>query len=229
MKSLTVLAFLVSAAALAAPGFAGDSELATLSEPTISGPAGQVEPRQPLEDTTPTTTLAKPTYFSTVEIERIREAVRGQIQALASRDADAAFGYLAPSAQDYYTTPRAFLGTLARDMAPVMTAQRFALAEVEREPGLEHRVHRRQQRLHHVIEEMTEAQCTQHGHCRRFGPIVGFRCAIHGRDLSMAARARAIGDAMNRCCIWRRQASHRAKPADTTALACAGVRRKVLL
>ena len=37
------------------------------------------------------------------------------------------------------------------------------LREIQREVGLEHRVHRRQQRLHHVVEQMAEADGEQDG------------------------------------------------------------------
>ena len=35
------------------------------------------------------------------------------------------------------------------------------LGEIQRERGLEHRIHRRQQRLHHVVEQVAEADGEQ--------------------------------------------------------------------
>lgn len=69
------------------------------------------------------------------EVERIgiETAVRGQIRALASRNADAAFGYLTPVIQDFFSGPDAFVATLTRQVPPVMQARGFALAGLERE------------------------------------------------------------------------------------------------
>ncbi len=71
--------------------------------------------------------------LSEVERSGIEAAVRGQIRALASRNADEAFNYLTPVIQDFFSGPDAFVATLTRQVPPVMHARGFALAGLERE------------------------------------------------------------------------------------------------
>lgn len=71
--------------------------------------------------------------LSEVERRGIEDAVRGQIRALASRDAEGAFNYLSPVIQDYFLDATAFFDTLQRELPPVMKARVFALAGLERQ------------------------------------------------------------------------------------------------
>jgi len=73
--------------------------------------------------------------LSGVERGDIQAAVRGQIQALASRDADQAFSFLAPLTQQFFVDAPTFLTTLNQKIIPVMYAKRFALTGLEREAG----------------------------------------------------------------------------------------------
>jgi hypothetical protein len=127
MKTVKVLAVMLLTAAAVVPPVAGQ-DVARLNDPALSGqaggPAGQVSPG-----------VAAPynAYFSGVEASRIRDSVRGQIEALTEGDATRAFALLAPSAQSYYGTPQGFIIALVQNLAPVLTARGFALGEIERD------------------------------------------------------------------------------------------------
>lgn len=135
MKALAALATITIVAAIGfAPATATD-RTAKLSDPAISGTSKNVtvvlrQVRKP--DMAPVVNLDR-LGLSRVEREDIRATVRGQIQALVSRDAQQAFAYLAPVTKDYFADSKNFIQVLSRQMVPMMHAKRFLMAELERE------------------------------------------------------------------------------------------------
>lgn len=62
---------------------------------------------------------------------RIQEAVRTQILAYAGRDAARAFATLAPSTQQLFGKPDAFLRSVAQEMPAIFETRRFAFLGLE--------------------------------------------------------------------------------------------------
>lgn len=128
MKTRLIVALLV--AATAAIGTANAQErTAKLSDPALS--AQDAEPAVRETRTPPLASAAS--YFSSVEMEGIHEAVRGTIRALAARDADSAFAHLAPSSQSYYDDAEHFLIALEANLPPLLAVESFAMEGTERD------------------------------------------------------------------------------------------------
>ncbi len=128
MKTRLIVALVV--AATAAIGAASAQErTAKLSDPALS--AQNAEPAARETQTPPSASATS--YFSSVEVEAIRAAVRGEIHALAARDAHSAFAYLAPTSQSYYADAKRFLNALKASMPPLLAIESFAMAETERD------------------------------------------------------------------------------------------------
>lgn len=133
MKALAVLAMISLAVALGVGAAATEERNARLSDPAAPDAGSQLRGGALQEDVAAPLPPASSSYFSDIEIEGIRATVRGQLKALSARDAGGAFAYLAPGARDYYGRPEAFLSALAQQLTPLVQAQRFALAETERD------------------------------------------------------------------------------------------------
>jgi hypothetical protein len=84
-----------------------------------------------LEKTAPPS-LARSLGLSDIEQYRIREAIRGQIRALAARDAERAFAYLAPVTKDYFSEGTAFLRKLMVQIRPLVDASGYSFTDVGR-------------------------------------------------------------------------------------------------
>jgi hypothetical protein len=76
---------------------------------------------------------ARPLGLSEIEITGIRDAIRGQIMALAERDAQRAWSYLAPSTKDYFDQPAIFLRILTAQMKPLAGTSQYAFSAMDRE------------------------------------------------------------------------------------------------
>lgn len=130
MKTLAALATLGLVLAVGPSGTEAQDKVAVLAKPVL--PEAIIE----LHDTTAfggdrTESLRK-LGLSEVERTSIETAVRGQIRALATRNADEAFSFLTPVIQDYFADADSFVATLKRQLPPVMQARGFALAGLER-------------------------------------------------------------------------------------------------
>jgi hypothetical protein len=137
MKIHAALATIIIAAAIGPlPANAAD-KTARLSDPATTGTVydrtGVLQEARLGDDASALS--QRDSGLSGVERGDIQAAVRGQIQALATRNADAAFSFLSPLAQQFFVDPPTFLTTLNRQMIPVMYAKRFALTGLEREAG----------------------------------------------------------------------------------------------
>lgn len=137
MKALAALATITIVAAIGFVPTTAAERTARLTDPAATGLGTNVTIalRQPraLEHESESVRSLHGLGLSEVERDHIRAAVRGQIQALASRDAEQAFSYLAPVTKDFFSDSNNFLSTLNRQMIPMMHAKRFLMAELERE------------------------------------------------------------------------------------------------
>lgn len=136
LKTLLVLIVIatvagsVPAAATEAPAAAG--QLAALTDPSTTGlPSAGRDATAPTNGT-PAPTPSQ-TYFSALELDHIRAAVRGHVLALAAGNANGAFASLAPSTKDFYGSPEVFMAALSAAVGPLATAGAFALAETGRD------------------------------------------------------------------------------------------------
>ena len=84
-----------------------------------------------LEKTTPPS-MVRLLGLSDIEQHRIRVAIRGQIRALAARDAERAFAYLAPVTKDYFSEGTAFLRELMVQIRPLVDASSYSFSDVGR-------------------------------------------------------------------------------------------------
>ncbi len=73
-----------------------------------------------------------PRGFSTGERRNIEQAIRTQIRAYAARDAEQAFGQLAPSTQRFFDQPDRFFRAIAQDVPTMLDTRRFAFLGIER-------------------------------------------------------------------------------------------------
>ena len=137
MKVLAALALVGLMMASGAQDASAQDKTARLDDPAITGPGidGRVlvAPREGQIRQGAMPAPARPLGFSSVEVNGIRDAIRGQIMALAARDAKQAWSYLAPSTQTYFNDPTVFLTTLATQMKPLTSPQEFAFSGIERE------------------------------------------------------------------------------------------------
>ena len=135
MKALAALATITIVAATGVVLATAAERTARLTDPAVTSPGKNVTValRQPRAPDPVSVRSLNSLGLSEVERNHIRAAVRGQIHALASRDADQAFSYLAPGTKDFFSDPTNFLQTLNRQMIPMMHAKRFLMAELERE------------------------------------------------------------------------------------------------
>jgi hypothetical protein len=74
---------------------------------------------------------AAPRSFSTRDKREIEEAVRTQIRAYVTRDAEEAFARLAPSTQRFFGEPDKFLRSIAQEVPAMLDTRRFAFLGVE--------------------------------------------------------------------------------------------------
>ncbi|MEC9369404.1 MAG: DUF4864 domain-containing protein [Pseudomonadota bacterium] len=130
MKILSVLALMVLMTANGATDARAEDKLAKLADPLTADSTRTVAPR---EIASAPTGLLAATGLSELEVEGIRIAIRGQIRALAARDADTAFTHLTPLVQDYYADPEAFVRGIALSAWPVLAVQDFIFIDIERE------------------------------------------------------------------------------------------------
>ncbi len=133
MKILAAIAIMAIAWASAAPAIEAADKTAKLSDPATTG---SIELGATVrEDRTRQTGVPRlPRHgFSSLEVKHIESAVRGQIQALAARDAGRAFDHPTPALQGYFADPRTFLQTLAQQVQPMVQAERFAFAGIDRD------------------------------------------------------------------------------------------------
>jgi hypothetical protein len=137
MKALAALMLTGLLAAGTGVTAAAEEENARLSDPATTGAdqknrTARVPPQErPGDSAVPEP--ARPLGLSRVERDGIRTAIRGQLRALALRDAEAAYSYLAPAAKDFFETPDAFLSTLAEQVKPLTKARSFTFFGMERE------------------------------------------------------------------------------------------------
>lgn len=135
MKVLTAFVALGLAVALGASDVHAADRTARLTDPATTGP-GQSEraiPREGRLEKAAVPLPARPLGLSEIEQLGIRTAIRGQIRALAARDAKLAFSYLSPSAQDYFVEPGTFLGTLMTQIRPLANVSDFIFSDTDRE------------------------------------------------------------------------------------------------
>jgi hypothetical protein len=74
---------------------------------------------------------AVPRGFSSREKRDIEDAVRTQIRAYVTRDAEEAFARLAPSTQRFFGKPDKFLRSIAQEVPTMLDVRRFAFLGVE--------------------------------------------------------------------------------------------------
>lgn len=134
MRILTALAIMAMVSAIGASDAKATEKTAKLTDPAKTGAVERSATirEHRLQQAALTAPLPKH-GLSTLEMQGIKAAVRGQILALAAHDADRAFGYLTPAIQDYFTSSKAFLRTLAKQVTPMIQAQRFAFMGVDRD------------------------------------------------------------------------------------------------
>ena len=72
-----------------------------------------------------------PRSVSPSEKRSIEAAIRAQIRAYATRDAEQAFAQLAPSTQRFFGEPHRFLRSIAQDVPVILETKRFAFLGVE--------------------------------------------------------------------------------------------------
>lgn len=135
MNVLTAFVALGLAVAIGASDVHAADRTARLTDPATTGP-GQSEraiPREGRLEKAALAATARPLGLSEIEQLGIRTAIRGQIKALAARDAKGAFSYLAPATKDYFSEPSAFLGTLMAQIRPLANVSDFAFSDIERE------------------------------------------------------------------------------------------------
>ena len=134
MRFLTALAIAAMVLAIGASDAKAAEKTAKLTDPAEIGAVergGTIREHRLQRAALP---AALPRHgFSTLEVQGIETAVRGQILALAARDADRAFGFLTPAIQDYFASSKAFFSTLANQVSPMVRAERFAFAGVDRD------------------------------------------------------------------------------------------------
>lgn len=136
MKALAALATLGLAVAICASDADAEDKTARLTDPATPGALTREARLPPVErrlDADPSRTIPSTIGLSDVELNGIRAAIRGQLVALAARDADKAFSYLAPGIQDFFAKPAAFLRKLTADLKPLANATGYAFADIERE------------------------------------------------------------------------------------------------
>ena len=138
MKVLTVLSTMGLATVIGgqvthtAVRTAGLTNPAMITEPVLSKRTLVPARVGWLEKTAPPS-LARSLGLSDIEQHRIREAIRGQIRALAARDAERAFAYLAPVTKDYFSEGTAFLRKLMVQIRPLVDASGYTFTDVGRE------------------------------------------------------------------------------------------------
>ena len=136
MKVLAVLSMIGLAAIMGATDAAASDRTARLTDPASPDPSLHDVTRVPREmrlDGAVDGGLSAQIGLSEIERNGIRDAIRGQILALAARDADKAFSFLAPAAQSYYAEPSAFLSTLTTQLKPLAGTTGYAFSGLERE------------------------------------------------------------------------------------------------
>lgn len=135
MNVLTVLVTLGLVVAIGTSDAGAADRTARLTDPATTGPghSERVIPREGRGDNAALPLPARPLGLSEIEQLGIRDAIRGQIKALAARDAKRAFSYLAPTTQDYFADAGAFLGTLIAQIKPLTDVSDFSFSEIERE------------------------------------------------------------------------------------------------
>ena len=135
MKALAALATITIVAAIGFAPTTAAERTARLTDPAATGSGRNVTValRQQRAPDPESVRSIHGLGLSEVERDHIRATVRAQIQALASRNADQAFSYLAPVTKDFFSDSDNFLQTLNRQMIPMMYAKRFLMAELERE------------------------------------------------------------------------------------------------
>ena len=122
--------------ALTTFGAGAADKTAKLTDPATTGATVHTAPRAVFEVRAPEASpaaLSDRLGLSAPERDGIHAAVRGQIRALATHDAEGAFSYLTPLIQHHFATAGRFLLTVNRDLAPVIRARQFALTGLERE------------------------------------------------------------------------------------------------
>lgn len=135
MKVLAALTGIGLILAIGATDASAQDRTARLDNPATTGPGEQriVIPREGRLETALKPGAARPLGLSDVEVSGIRDAIRGQILALAERDADKAWSYLTPGTKDYFTDPATFLRTLTLHMKPLSAPDSFAFSDMDRE------------------------------------------------------------------------------------------------
>ena len=136
MKVLAALSMIGLLAALGATDAAATDQTARLTDPATPGPSLNESIRAPREirlDGVVGDAASRDVGLSEVEQNGIRDAIRGQILALAARDAEKAFSVLAPTAQSFYAKPSDFLSTLTTQLKPLAGTTGYAFSGIERE------------------------------------------------------------------------------------------------
>ncbi len=138
MKVLTILATTGLAAAIGGPDTHIASRTVKLTNPVMMMESVQSEqttlPARVIRlEKTALASTARLLGLSVIEQNRIREAIRGQIRAIAVRDAKGAFAYLAPVTKDYFSEGTAFLRILIDQVRPLVDASSYSFSDVGRE------------------------------------------------------------------------------------------------
>jgi hypothetical protein len=137
MKVLAVLAVAGLMVVTGATDAGAADQTARLDDPAttgaIPGTPSDRAPREGRLEETAVPSPARPLGLSEIEITGIRDAIRGQIMALAAQDAQRAWSYLAPSTKDYFDEPATFLRTLTTQMEPLAGTHKFAFSDMDRE------------------------------------------------------------------------------------------------
>lgn len=135
MKVLAALTGIGLVLAIGATDAAAQERTARLDDPATTGPGQErtVIPREGRIETVRRSEPGRPLGLSDVEIDGIRDTIRGQLTALARRDANRAWFYLAPSTRDYFTDPATFIRTLTLHMQPLAAPDRYAFSNMDRE------------------------------------------------------------------------------------------------
>jgi hypothetical protein len=131
MKVLAALAALAMAAAIGSTEPQAAERTAKLNDPATSGQT-QFARRGAAEKASLPASIAR-TGLSEVELDRIRGSIRAHIRAVTARDAAGAYESLTPIIKDYYSNSNAFLDALTTELKPVVNAESFTFASIERE------------------------------------------------------------------------------------------------
>lgn len=131
MKVLAAVATLAMAAAIGANAPQAAEKTARLYDPATPGKE-QVSPPRESENAMRAPAINR-TGLSTMELDRIRTAIRDHVRAVASKHPERLFNTLSPVIQEHYGTSDSFLKALQTDLVPLTQVRSYAFGPIARE------------------------------------------------------------------------------------------------